>query len=343
MPSVTRRGANCRPVVGFASRQQIRDSPDRKLAPLSCHISYVAGASPRVFVGEAHIIDLVVTVRLPEKNPAQPREEPNRPIGDGVFRKCRSCAAIYPSEQLERNWEVCPGCGFHHPLSTARWRKLLLDDGDLVRWAEHLQPADPLDFFDGVAYADRVAKAKLSSKCDESVEVGRAHINGQAVAYGAFIFAFMGGSMGSVAGERLARLFEQATLERLPVVLLHASGGARMQEGILSLMQMAKACSALARFREVARPYLSVCLHPTTGGVAASTALLGDVNLAEAGALIGFAGPRVVENTIRQKLPEGFQRAEFLVDHGMMDVVVPRTELKRTIARVLKHLGGVGS
>lgn len=316
----------------------------RKLAPLRSHIGYVAGASAAPLDVEAHFItELVVTVRLPEKNPVQPREAPNRPIGDGVFRKCRSCAAIHPSEQFERNWEVCPSCGFHHPLSAARWRELLLDGGELAPWAEHLQPADPLDFFDGIGYADRIAKARATSRADEAVEIGRARIEGHVVAYGAFVFAFMGGSMGSVAGERLARLFEQATIERVPVILLHASGGARMQEGILSLMQMAKACAALARFREVAQPYLSVCLHPTTGGVAASTALLGDVNLAEPGALIGFAGPRVVENTIRQKLPEGFQRAEFLVDHGMMDVVVPRVELKPTIARILKHLGGAGS
>lgn len=285
----------------------------------------------------------VITVSLPEKVPVQSREQPNRTIGDGVFRKCRSCAAIFPSEQLERSWEVCPSCGHHHPLSAARWRELLLDDGELSRWAEHLSPGDPLEFFDGVAYGTRVAKATAASKSDEAIEIGRGRVMGQPIAYGAFVFAFMGGSMGSVVGERLARLFEQAALERLPVVLLHASGGARMQEGILSLMQMAKACSALARFRETRRPYLSLCLHPTTGGVAASTALLGDINLAEPGALIGFAGPRVVENTIRQKLPEGFQRAEFLVEHGMMDLVVPRSELKPTIARILKHLGGVGS
>jgi acetyl-CoA carboxylase carboxyl transferase subunit beta len=284
--------------------------------------------------------NLVFTVSLPEKVPVQSREEPNKPIGEGVFRKCRACASIYSCEQLIRNWEVCPGCGHHHPLSAPRWRELLLDDGRIAPWAEHLETADPLDFFDGLAYRDRVAKAKGSSRCSEAIEIGRASIMGHPIAYGAFVFAFMGGSMGSVVGEKLARLFEQALVERLPVLLLHASGGARMQEGILSLMQMAKICAALARFRQAARPYLSLCLHPTTGGVAASTALLGDVNLAEPGALIGFAGPRVIENTIRQKLPEGFQRAEFLVDHGMMDLVVPRAEMRSTIARLLMHLGG---
>lgn len=280
---------------------------------------------------------------LPEKVPVQTREDPSKSIGEGVFRKCRACANIYASQELVNNWEVCPGCGHHHALPPSRWRELLLDDGHLTRWAEDLETADPLDFFDGMSYRDRVAKAKKSSRHDEAVEIGRGIVAGRPIAYGAFIFGFMGGSMGSIVGERLACLFEQATAERLPVLLLHASGGARMQEGILSLMQMAKACAALARFREVAKPYISLCLHPTTGGVAASTALLGDVNLAEPGALIGFAGPRVIENTIHQKLPEGFQRAEFLLDHGMMDLVVPRVELKDTIARLLMHLGGVRS
>ncbi|HEY5955269.1 MAG TPA: acetyl-CoA carboxylase, carboxyltransferase subunit beta [Polyangiaceae bacterium] len=280
---------------------------------------------------------------LPEKVPVQSRDVPNKPIGEGVFRKCRACSTIYASEQLFLSWEVCPGCGHHHPLSATRWRELLLDSGHLERWAEHLQPADPLNFHDGIAYSDRIAKAQFASKADEAIEIGRARVESHPVAYGAFNFGFMGGSMGSVVGERLARLFEQACIEHLPVMLLHASGGARMQEGILSLMQMAKACSALARFREVAQPYLSVCVNPTTGGVAASTALLGDVNLAEPGALIGFAGPRVIENTIRQKLPDGFQRAEFLLEHGMMDLVVPRAEMKATIARILTHLGGVRS
>lgn len=285
----------------------------------------------------------VVTVSLPEKVPAQQREEPNKPIGEGVFRKCRGCASIFASDQFVQNWEVCPSCGHHHPLSASRWRELLLDGGVIAPWAAHLQPGDPLNFFDGMAYRDRIDKATKSSRSNEAVEIGRGNIQDHPVAYGAFNFAFMGGSMGSVAGEKLARLFEQAIVERLPVLLLHASGGARMQEGILSLMQMAKACAALSKFREIAQPYLSLCIHPTTGGVAASTALLGDINIAESGALIGFAGPRVIENTIRQRLPEGFQRAEFLVDHGMVDLVVPRAELKVTIARLLMHLGGVRS
>jgi acetyl-CoA carboxylase carboxyl transferase subunit beta len=170
------------------------------------------------------------------------------------------------------------------------------------------------------------------------VEIGRATMEGRAVAYGAFVFAFMGGSMGSVAGEKVTRLFERATTEELPVVLLQASGGARMQEGILSLMQMAKSVSALERFRTKKLPFISVLLHPTTGGVAASFAFLGDVNIAEPKALIGFAGARVIENTIRQTLPPGFQRSEFLLDHGMIDAIVPRLEMKAKIGSLLTHL-----
>ena len=172
------------------------------------------------------------------------------------------------------------------------------------------------------------------------MEIGRARIDGRPIGWGAFLFAFMGGSMGSVVGEKLTRLFERATAERLPVVLLQASGGARMQEGILSLMQMAKTVAALDRLKDAGLPFISVLLHPTTGGVAASYALLGDVNLAEPGALIGFAGPRVIEQTIRQKLPAGFQRSEFLLAHGMIDRIVSRLEMKREVATILGHFCG---
>jgi acetyl-CoA carboxylase carboxyl transferase subunit beta len=195
-----------------------------------------------------------------------------------------------------------------------------------------------LQFADGKPYVERVQSAPRSSKAREAVEVGRARIGGRPVAYGAFLFAFMGGSMGSVVGEKIARLFERATVDRLPVVLLQASGGARMQEGILSLMQMAKTVAALERLRDARLPFVSVLLHPTTGGVAASFALLGDVNLAEPKALIGFAGPRVIEQTIRQKLPEGFQRSEFLLAHGMLDRIVSRLDMKKELSILIGHL-----
>jgi acetyl-CoA carboxylase carboxyl transferase subunit beta len=261
-----------------------------------------------------------------------------RSLGKGVFRRCDGCGETIPTEAMHKNFEVCPHCGQHHKLAAPRWRDLLLDDGLLDEWDRHLSPSDPLHFSDGKTYVDRIAAAQKSSKATEAVEIGRAHIDRTTVAYGAFLFAFMGGSMGSVVGEKVTRLFERATDERLPVVLLQASGGARMQEGILSLMQMAKTVGALERLREAGLPFLSVLLNPTTGGVAASFALLGDVNIAEPKALIGFAGARVIEQTIRQTLPDGFQRSEFLLAHGMVDRIVSRLEMKAEIGRLLRHL-----
>jgi acetyl-CoA carboxylase carboxyl transferase subunit beta len=259
-------------------------------------------------------------------------------LGKGVFKKCDGCGETLTAEALHANFEVCPICGQHHKLSAPRWRDLLLDEGRLDEWDAHLEPADPLHFSDGKPYMERIHSAQKASKAREAIEIGRAGIDGRAVAYGAFLFAFMGGSMGSVVGEKVTRLFERATSERLPVVLLQASGGARMQEGILSLMQMAKAVSALERLRGASLPFFSVLLHPTTGGVAASFALLGDVNLAEPKALIGFAGPRVIEQTIHQKLPAGFQTSEFLLAHGMVDRIVSRLEMKKELGQLIGHL-----
>ncbi len=261
-----------------------------------------------------------------------------RSLGKGVFRRCDGCGETIPTETMHQNFEVCPHCAQHHKLAAPRWRDLLLDEGALEEWDRHLAPSDPLHFTDGKTYTDRILAAQKSSKATEAVEIGRARIEGKTVAYGAFLFAFMGGSMGSVVGEKITRLFERATDERLPVVLLQASGGARMQEGILSLMQMAKTVAALERLRDATLPFVSVLLNPTTGGVAASFALLGDVNIAEPKALIGFAGARVIEQTIRQTLPEGFQRSEFLLAHGMVDRIVSRLEMRGEIARLLRHL-----
>jgi acetyl-CoA carboxylase carboxyl transferase subunit beta len=275
----------------------------------------------------------------PEKKPAESDAAEKKTLGKGVFRKCDGCGETLPSDAFAASFEVCPQCGQHHKLSATGWRKLLLDDGQLDEWDAHLEPADPLEFADGKSYPDRVSAAQHSSRAKEAIEIGGARLDGRPIAWGAFLFAFMGGSMGSVVGEKIARLFERATAERLPVVLLQASGGARMQEGILSLMQMAKTVAALERLKDARLPFISVLLHPTTGGVAASFALLGDVNLAEPGALIGFAGPRVIEQTIRQKLPAGFQRSEFLLAHGMIDDIVSRLEMKRTISMLLGHLG----
>jgi acetyl-CoA carboxylase carboxyl transferase subunit beta len=274
----------------------------------------------------------------PDKKTPELDATEKKSLGIGVFRRCDECGETVTTESMLASFEVCSHCGHHHKLAAPRWRELLLDGGQLDEWDRHLAPADPLHFTDGKSYPDRVASAQKSAKATEAVEIGRARMEGRAVAYGAFLFAFMGGSMGSVVGEKVTRLFERATTERLPVVLLQASGGARMQEGILSLMQMAKTVSALERLRDAGLPFISVLLHPTTGGVAASFALLGDVNVAEPRALIGFAGARVIEQTIRQKLPDGFQRSEFLLAHGMVDRIVSRLEMKQEIAKLIGHL-----
>lgn len=259
-------------------------------------------------------------------------------FGKGVFRRCDECGETSTAESFEGNFEVCPHCQKHHKLSAARWRELLLDKGELTEWDEHLTSADPLSFSDGKAYAERVKSALKSSKSRDAVEIGSAKIDRIPVAYGAFVFAFMGGSMGSVVGEKITRLFEHAVEHKLPVILLQASGGARMQEGILSLMQMAKTVAARERLRDAKLPFISVLLNPTTGGVAASFAFLGDVNMAEPKALVGFAGPRVIENTIRQKLPEGFQTSEFLLEHGMIDRITSRLEMKKELSKLLRLL-----
>jgi acetyl-CoA carboxylase carboxyl transferase subunit beta len=274
----------------------------------------------------------------PEKNAPSFDVSEKRSLGVGVFRRCDGCGETLTAGDLAAAFEVCPRCGQHHKLDADGWRRLLLDEGSFEAWDEHLAPDDPLRFSDGRTYPQRVAAAQKKSKAREAVEIGRGKLEGRPIAYGAFVFAFMGGSMGSVAGEKVTRLFERAAADQVPVVLLQASGGARMQEGILSLMQMAKSVAALERFRRVGLPFVSVLLHPTTGGVAASFAFLGDVNIAEPKALIGFAGARVIENTIRQTLPPGFQRAEFLLDHGMVDLIVPRPEMRARISSILGHL-----
>ncbi|CAN5396149.1 acetyl-CoA carboxylase, carboxyltransferase subunit beta [soil metagenome] len=272
----------------------------------------------------------------PVRKPASADASEKKSVAKGVFRKCDGCGVTLTAEAFHTNFEVCPECGKHHKLDAAGWRSLLLDESDLDAWDAHLLPADPLKFTDGKSYSDRVAAAQKSSGAKEAIEIGGATMNGVRIAYGAFLFAFMGGSMGSVVGEKITRLFERATQDRLPVVLLQASGGARMQEGILSLLQMAKTVGALERLRATRLPFVSVLLHPTTGGVAASFAFLGDVNIAEPQALIGFAGARVIENTIRQTLPEGFQRSEFLLTHGMIDRITSRLAMKEEIVTLLR-------
>jgi acetyl-CoA carboxylase carboxyl transferase subunit beta len=261
-------------------------------------------------------------------------------LGEGLFRKCDACGDAVKKEDFERNLEVCPACGFHFHLTAEQWIDLLADDGSWSALDTELSAGDPLEFIDSKAYPDRVEAARTSTGVNDAILAGTASIDGRAVQLGVFVFRFMGGSMGSVVGEVVTRMMERGTEHEQPVVLLSCSGGARMQEGSLSLMQMAKTVAARGKLREAGAPFISVLLNPTTGGVAASFALQGDVNIAEPGALIGFAGPRVIEDTIRQTLPDGFQRAEFLLEHGMIDMISTRQDMRANISRLVEYLSG---
>jgi acetyl-CoA carboxylase carboxyl transferase subunit beta len=258
-----------------------------------------------------------------------------REVPTDVFDKCPGCGEILYRERLAQNLNVCPTCGHHMRISAEAYLGILLDGGSFEEHDDDLRAADPLGFHDLKAYPARIAAAESKGK-SEAVITGNGRIDGIDVAIAVMDFEFIGGSMGSVVGEKIARQFERAIAHRRPAILLSASGGARMQEGVLSLMQMAKTSAARSRMREAKVPYISVLLHPTTGGVAASVAMLGDIIIAEPGALIGFAGPRVIEQTIRQQLPPGFQRSEFLLEHGMVDMVVGRKNLKARLERTLR-------
>ena len=233
---------------------------------------------------------------------------------------------------------VCPKCEFHFKLDVEQRINLLADRHSFDEFDKTMRTNDPLSFKDSIRYRDKLKASEKKTGEPDAVRTGRARINGQKVMIGVFNFAFQGGSMGLVVGEKLTRMIEAACEEKAPVVIVSSSGGARMQEGIFSLMQMAKVTNALVRLGSLGLPYISVMTDPTTGGVAASFAMQGDINIAEPGALIGFAGPRVIEQTIRRKLPDGFQRAEFLLKHGMVDRIVSRAEMKETIARILGML-----
>ena len=257
----------------------------------------------------------------------------------GLWTKCPKCDAITYTKELERNLNVCPKCEHHFRMTADARIRLIVDRQSFEELDADLRSDDPLNFKDSLRYKERLKKAERAGIASESVRAGRARINGRSVMLGVFEFFFMGGSMGVVAGEKLTRLIELGAEEYKPVIVVSASGGARMQEGIYSLMQMAKTTAALVRLSEKKLPYISVLTDPTTGGVAASFAMLGDLIVAEPGALIGFAGPRVIEQTIKKKLPEGFQRSEFLVEHGMVDTIVHRAQLKDMLANMLSMLG----
>jgi len=271
-----------------------------------------------------------------EHTPLPPHEQESR-VPEGLYVKCASCKeSIYRNEVLA-NSSVCPKCGFHFRIP-ARERLELLFDSPWEELDAGLVSADPLGFRDTKPYASRLKDGKEKTGCYDALVSAVAPMGGITTLIAAMEYGFIGGSMGVVVGEKVTRAIEKAARERLPLVIVSCSGGARMMEGTLSLMQMAKISAALARLDDARLPFISVLTDPTTGGVTASFAMLGDLNIAEPGALIGFAGPRVIEQTIRQKLPEGFQRSEFLLEHGMLDMVVDRRELKKTLVKSLKFL-----
>jgi acetyl-CoA carboxylase carboxyl transferase subunit beta len=265
-------------------------------------------------------------------------DRPRSNVPEGLWVKCEGCKEIVYSRDLDRNLKVCPKCGYHFRIDARARVALLLDEPQPRELFTNVSPVDPLNFRDTKRYRDRLKAYQQAVGERDAVMVVQGAIEEIPVVMAVMEYRFMGGSMGSVVGEKITRAAERAVERKWPLIVVSSSGGARMQEGVLSLMQMAKISAALARLRTARLPYVSVLTDPTTGGVTASFAMLGDLNIAEPGALIGFAGPRVIEQTIRQSLPEGFQRSEFLLEHGFLDLVVQRSELKETIARCLRHL-----
>ena len=257
---------------------------------------------------------------------------------EGLWVKCEGCRQIIWKKDLEDNLNVCPKCGKHFRIDARTRLANLFDDGEYEIFSNNLSSTDPLKFVDLKPYAERLRRAQEDTGLTDAVINGRGKLNGRPIIISAMEYSFIGGSMGSVVGEVITRAVELSLESKQPLIIISASGGARMMEGVLSLMQLAKISAALARLDEARVPYISVLTDPTTGGVTASFAMLGDLNIAEPGALIGFAGPRVIEQTIRQKLPPGFQRSEFLLEHGMLDAVVHRKEMKPYIARALDFM-----
>ena len=271
-----------------------------------------------------------------EKKPRQPRRE-RLEIPADVWEKCEACGHTDIREKFVRNLNVCPTCDYHRRIRANDYCSLLLDDGSAEELELEIRSTDPLGFPE---YPARLKKATANAGDGDALLAASGTIEELPVSLGVMDFAFMGGSMGSVVGEKIARLGQRSLERKHPLIIICASGGARMQEGVLSLMQMAKVSAMLAQLAERRIPYIAILTNPTTGGVSASYAMLGDAILAEPGAVIGFAGPRVIKQTLGQDLPEGFQTAEFLLDHGMLDQVVDRRELKHTVAQLLRHMSG---
>ena len=277
-----------------------------------------------------------------KRSPGGPSVEDKRSVPDGVWVKCDSCGQILYRKELVRSLDVCPKCRYHFRVPSAVYIELLLDAGS---WAEHdaeLKPSDPLEFKDSQKYSDRAFRSAMSSGLNDAIRCLSGKLDGRAVELAVMDFSFMGGSVGAVVGEKLMRAVNRAIEAKSPLIAISSSGGMRMQEGVFSLMQMAKVAAALVKLARVPCPFISVLTNPTTGGTTASFAMLGDINIAEPRALIGFAGPRVIKQTIGQDLPEGFQSSEFVLEHGFLDMIVERSELKGTLARVLGVLAGEG-
>ena len=271
-----------------------------------------------------------------EHEPLPAQEQESR-VPEGLYVKCRQCKEIIYRKEVISNQAVCTKCSFHFRIS-ARERLALLCDALWEEFDQNLTSSDPLHFLDTKPYATRLKDGRAKTDCHDALVSAVGTMGGISTVMAVMEYGFIGGSMGVVVGEKVTRCIERAARERLPLLVVSCSGGARMMEGTLSLMQMAKISAALARLDEARVPFVSLLTDPTTGGVTASFAMLGDLNVAEPGALIGFAGPRVIEQTIRQKLPEGFQRSEFLLEHGMLDLIVHRRELKTQLGRLLRHL-----
>jgi acetyl-CoA carboxylase carboxyl transferase subunit beta len=272
----------------------------------------------------------------PDDQKPKPENGQRKVRTEGLWQKCEGCRQIIWKKELEANFNICPKCGFHGRIDAVMRLRLLLDDGVYEEFDAGLTSADPLQFVDSKPYHERLRAMQQATSLSDAMISAAGKLNGREIQICSMEARFIGGSMGCVVGEKIARAIERAIERQTPLVIVSASGGARMQEGAISLMQMAKISAALMRLDEERLPYISVLTDPTTGGVTASYAMLGDLNIAEPGALIGFAGPRVIEQTIRQKLPEGFQRSEFLLKHGMLDAVVPRLEMKQYISKALK-------
>lgn len=273
-----------------------------------------------------------------ERKGVQPVQK--KQVPDGLWKKCDICGEILYVKELEKRLWTCSKCGNHFMISTQQYIEILSDPGSFRETHTGLISGDPLEFKDLKRYKDRIVEYRERTGMDDAMVTGFASMGGRDVVLGIMDFSYMGGSMGSVVGEKFARAAQDAILRRRPLIVVSRSGGARMQESIYSLMQMAKTSAMLARMSEEGLPYVSILTNPTTGGVTASFATLGDIIIAEPRALIGFAGPRVIQQTIRQDLPEGFQRSEFLLEHGMIDMIVPRDELRRTLETVLDFMLG---